>query len=197
MNKLKKPGLGQVLKDVCGVDTNKGLASSDWRRRPLPQSQLFYCVLDVVFLQHIASSLVDLLLDTPAAVATGAEASSGAVAPHAADAEPCVPAGAASGSEAAAGSPSARTGMHGGGPSGGDGVAGAVGDGNVGEGGDGLRVENGTGGGGGAEGQSAGPGAAAGDTAGGVRLAAAWKRSQKLALTLYKPGAARATYAWV
>eukprot|EP00892_Ulva_mutabilis_P004070 jgi/Ulvmu1/2034/UM120_0030.1 len=64
VQKLARPGLGHVLKEVCGIDTDKALASSDWRRRPLTPSQLYYSILDVSFLQHIAATLVDLLTMT-------------------------------------------------------------------------------------------------------------------------------------
>lgn len=59
---MKKPGLGALLKELCGVDSNKSLAASDWRMRPLSKEMLLYSILDVHYLQYIAMTLVELCL---------------------------------------------------------------------------------------------------------------------------------------
>ena len=70
MGRVKKPGLGHVLKQLCGVENNKSLAIGDWRKRPLPEEMMFYGVSDVTYLQYIAMTLVELAAQpvvTPAA----------------------------------------------------------------------------------------------------------------------------------
>lgn len=221
------------------MDTDKALASSDWRRRPLTQSQLYYSILDVSYLQHIAASLVDMLLDAPpAAPAAGSRARRGASRAHATSgADGCGPpkpdgaacctppkSGGADGctplmSGDANGKPSGACGANPAtadvgtpcsAPDGGygaaaaeaagdpgvngstDGAAHMAGD-TVGEAGDARAAHA-------AEGKVADGGSRATDQAAApadgqavqcARLASAWKRSQKLALTLYKPGAPR------
>lgn len=212
MSKLKKPGLGQVLREICGVDTDKALASSDWRRRPLTRSQLYYSILDVSFLQHIAGALVDLLLAAPAAApAAGKRAPSGTAPEHAADGADvrhpprscdadCEPGGASGAGPAAAdvGTPCAAVDRT---PGAAAAQAAGVLDAKI--GGDGGEERTGDGGGAAADARSA-DAAEGRDPGGGIadqgaaqedggavqcaRLATAWKRSQKLALTLYKPG---------
>jgi hypothetical protein len=80
---LEKPGLGSLLSELCGMASDKRIATSDWRKRPLSEEMLYYCVLDVYYLQYIAKTLVDLamshssLLDSEAS-ATKAEGTQGA-----------------------------------------------------------------------------------------------------------------------
>jgi hypothetical protein len=59
--KIKRPGLGHVLEIVCGIPVDKSLAMSDWRVRPLTNEQLMYAVEDTRYLQYVAVTLLDWL----------------------------------------------------------------------------------------------------------------------------------------
>lgn len=209
MKKLAKPGLGHVLKEVCGIDTDKALASSDWRRRPLTDSQLYYSILDVSFLEYIAASLLDLLMDMDTAAVSSHAAVDPAVAVGNASelAFPPHPGGGLATADAGAS-------VHGthelgeaeAGPSAADGSsrqqpaelrADATGiesavthQGGVVWEHEAKAHGNDTSEGGGAPGQQTALDDCGKESDGLVRVAAAWKRSQKLCLALYKPGGA-------
>ena len=58
---LKKANLGHVLEAVCSVTTDKAIALSDWRQRPLPEALLEYGARDVRHLSAVAAGLIDLI----------------------------------------------------------------------------------------------------------------------------------------
>lgn len=89
MSRVKKPGLGSLLSQLCGIESNKSLAIGDWRKRPLSEEMLFYGVSDVNYLQYIAMTLVEFSFeemkaqaapvgDSSAATSKAAEASASA-----------------------------------------------------------------------------------------------------------------------
>lgn len=63
---LSKANLGYVLDAVCGIKTDKSIALSDWRQRPLPDTLLQYAALDVRHLSAVAVGLIDLIMGTSA-----------------------------------------------------------------------------------------------------------------------------------
>ncbi|MBN1934625.1 MAG: ribonuclease D [Anaerolineae bacterium] len=53
----KQYGLGSLLKEHFGIDTDKRMQRTDWGRRPLSREQLFYAQLDTRFLLPLREKL--------------------------------------------------------------------------------------------------------------------------------------------
>ncbi len=56
-------GLYTLVKDLCGIELNKGQTCSDWLQRPLSSEQLSYAVLDVKYLPELFEKLDALLTE--------------------------------------------------------------------------------------------------------------------------------------
>jgi ribonuclease D len=54
-------GYGNLVKHALGVDISKAHTRTDWKRRPLSQSQLQYAVNDVIYLSKIYVQFLDKL----------------------------------------------------------------------------------------------------------------------------------------
>jgi ribonuclease D len=60
---VERAGLGYLLMKICHVESDKEIACSDWRERPLPAKWLAYSVLDVLYLPYVATALIKMLLE--------------------------------------------------------------------------------------------------------------------------------------
>lgn len=64
---FEKANLKYVMHKLYGVETDKDVALSDWRCRPLTDAQLQYGARDVLYLHAAARDMVHQLLTAPSA----------------------------------------------------------------------------------------------------------------------------------